>query len=594
MILQALLSYYERCDGIAPLGFEFKEIPFLILINEKGHFVNLEDTRENGRGKRYLLPASKTRSGPKSYETTFLLWDHTGYLLAVPHTDPKSAKQHSTWKRMLRTLPKTVKNDPGVRAVRLFYASKTELPNLFGHPLWNEVERINNCNLTFKVAGTNDPVPCGDVIRNYASTQCGNAQNPFGRCIVSGLQGRVAKTHRDTRIGKDAKKLVGFQKNSGYDSYGKEQAFNAPVCEDVEFKYTTALNTLLKSNQHLVIGDAVTVFWSQKQCAVERQLVDVFGDPPKDDPAKGTQAVKSLFSSVKSGALEKDESGNKFFVLGLAPNSARIAVRFWIADTVPGMAGYIVSHFEDLSINHGPMEQPFLPMKRLLVSTAQLGKYENIPPNLAGELMRSILCGLPYPATLLQAVLRRIKAEQSAKTQQGKSAQNVTYPRAALIKAFINRKTRSKHPDIKEELKVSLDTENTNIGYRLGRLFAVLERLQTEANPGINATIRDKFYTSASSSPVTAFPHLMKLKGHHLSKLRKEKPHRERYFDSLLGEINDGVSPAGYPAHLPIADQGRFAIGYYHQRQEFFKSKEKNQSDEAKATEAQTEEVATS
>lgn len=176
--------------------------------------------------------------------------------------------------------------------------------------------------------------------------------------------------------------------------------------------------------------------------------------------------------------------------------------------------------------------------------------------------MRAILGGLPYPQTLLQAAIRRTRAEH-----------DITHARAALIKACINRAARFKNNKQKEELKVSLDETNTNIGYRLGRLFAALEKIQQEASPGINATIRDRCYGAASSTPVTVFGNLMRLKNHHLAKL--ENVGRKITFEKLLGEILSGIGD--FPPHLALADQGRFAIGYYHQMQGFYTKKSEQQ-----------------
>ncbi len=209
------------------------------------------------------------------------------------------------------------------------------------------------------------------------------------------------------------------------------------------------------------------------------------------------------------------------------------------------------------AIDRSEREAEFLPLWLLLRSTALLGKSENVPPNLAGDVIRCILEGLPYPQTLLASAVRRIRAEQE-----------VTYPRAALIKAYLNRLNPT------ENLAVSLDLENSNTGYRLGRLFAVLEKIQEEAQPGINATIRDRYYGAASATPVTVFSTLLKLKNHHLSKL--DNKGRVSNFEKLLGEIMGGI--VDFPAHLPLADQGRFAIGYYHQRQDFFKKHTKTET----------------
>lgn len=172
--------------------------------------------------------------------------------------------------------------------------------------------------------------------------------------------------------------------------------------------------------------------------------------------------------------------------------------------------------------------------------------------------MKAILAGTPYPQTLLAAAIRRCRAER-----------DIPYPRAALIKAFLTRSARlSQH--LEKEVGMTLDTDNTNIGYRLGRLFSTLEKIQEEASPGLNATIRDRFYGSASGTPVTAFPHLMKLKNHHLAKL--DNRGRAVNLEKLICEIMAGITD--FPTHLSLQDQGRFAIGYYHQRQAFFTKSE--------------------
>ena len=577
MILQALKEYYDRKASdpdsqIAPEGFEKKEIPFIVTINSNGEFISLEDTREklNNRltGKTFILPRSSHRSGSRSFETAFLLWDHIGYLFGYPESDEKSPKQHKTWLDSLYSLPGVLKKDEGVAAIIKFYESDG-VNAVKNDPNWQKCIKLRSCNMTFRLAGDKVPIPCRPIVQNYIKTAVAStdySENKksriIGICLITGEIGEIARTHGRTPINKDTKSLVNFQKHSGYDSYGKEQGYNAPICKSSEFAYTTALNYLLRkdSPQKMLVGDATTVFWAEKSTDLETAISDIFGEPPKDDPDRGVKAVKSLYKSIELGVLDRDESNNKFYVLGLAPNAARIAVRFWIVDTVTRMAQKIVQHFEDLRIAHRPKEMENLSLFRLLVSTAVRGESKNIPPNLAGETMRAILGGLPYPQTLLQAVIRRIRAEHE-----------ITYARASLIKACINRQTRFNNPNIQEELKVGLDTNNTNIGYCLGRLFATLEKIQSEANPGINATIRDRYYGAASGTPIAVFSNLMRLKNHHLAKLAN--PGRRVYFEKLVAEIMCDITD--FPGHLSLSDQGRFAIGYYHQIQDFYTKKEK-------------------
>jgi len=582
MILQALKEYYDRKasdaeSDIAPEGFEKKPIPFLIVIDRNGKFINLEDTREKiGKksiAKTFLVPRSKSRSGSLSYETTFLLWDHVGYVLQHPD-DNKAKNQHTTWLRSLKELPTELNNDEGVAAILKFYDS-CGVDDVKSHPTWNECTKVLSCNMTFKLAGEILPIPCCHVVQEYVKQALKSSSDitdesikdkVIGRCLVTGEVGEIVRVHSDTRISKDSKKLVSFQKNSGFDSYGKEQGYNAPVGRSAEFAYTTALNTLLKSNSRMLVGDAVTVCWSEKSSDLENQIANFFSEPPKDDPDHGVKAVESLFKSVESGAFFTDENEkNRFYVLGLSPNSARIAIRFWIVGTVAGMAVKIKQHFDDLRIVHGPRDKNVFSLFRLLVSTAALSKADNISPNLAGETMRSILEGLPYPQTLLQAAIRRIRAEHE-----------ITYIRAALIKACINRSTRLKNPNIKEELQMSLDENNTNIGYRLGRLFATLEKIQIRkftqgGGKEPNSTIRDKYYGSASGTPATVFGTLIRLSKHHLASL--DNVGERINFEKLIGKIMNDISD--FPTHLKLEDQGRFAIGYYHQMQAFYTKKEK-------------------
>lgn len=586
MILQALKEYYDRKaadpdSDIAPEGFEKKELQFLIVINEKGHFINIEDLREKtGKklvAKSFLLPRSIGRSGSRSYETTFLLWDHIGYLLGLPIDDEKSSKQHQTWLKALQSLPLKLTDDIGVNAILEFYKNGEDKKAACS-PQIQECLIAPQCNMSFRLASDIIPIPCRDRVKEFVRNNMKSAVEEteeseqtlkVGTCLVTGERGIISRIHGRTPINKDAKSLVGFQRNSGYDSYGKEQGYNAPVIKSTEFAYITALNTLLKSNsQRLLIGDAVTVFWSEKKTSFESDFSFFFKEPDKDNPDAGAERVKALFESVNSGAYRDDDSNTRFYILGLSPNAARIAIRFWHFGTITEYAMRIRQYFEDFSIIKPPKEPKYYSIWRILVNIATQDKSENIPPNLAGEFMRSILDGVPYPATLLQAALRRIRSD---------TVNRVKPVRAALIKAYLNRYYRFYPNQNIKEVNMELDVSQPSIGYQLGRLFATLEKIQEEANPGINATIRERFYGAACSTPVTVFTNLLRLKNHHLAKM--DNRGRVVNFERLLGEIMGNLND--FPAHLDLHEQGRFAIGYYHQRQAFF-TKTENIANELK------------
>lgn len=560
MILQALKEYYDRKPDLPREGWEWKEIPFVLVLDHNGTPVNLNPTFEGTgkakRAKRYLVPQGvKKTSGVAAN----LLWENPEYALGIPvkGKPDRVSDQHKAFKQKILDLDAV--SDPGVQAVRAFmdHSDKAILLEPFGE-VWKELIEKGS-NLTFQLAGQPKIVLNALGVKEAIDAAGLKAKtNDLATCLVTGKRDSIMRLHASIKgvwgAQTSGANIVSFN-SEAFSSFGKEQGSNAPIGERTVFAYTTALNHLLgkDSTQRMQVGDASTVFWSEKATVLEQQVVDFFGEPPKDDPDRNTRAVESLFKSPATGTMPSGEETTRFYVLGLAPNASRIAVQFWIVGTVGEMAGRLRQHFSDLRIVHGLKDRDGISLFRLLVSTAALSKADNIPPNLSGDTMRAILEGQSYPQTLLQAAVRRIRAEHE-----------VTYPRAALIKACINRKTRSENLNIKEELKVSLDTNNMNIGYRLGRLFAALEKIQGDAQGSPNATIRDRFYGSASGTPATVFGTLMRLKNHHLAKLHDGlRITRERQ----LGEIVSGISD--FPPHLKLEDQGRFAIGYYHQMQDF-------------------------
>jgi CRISPR-associated protein Csd1 len=580
MILQALAGYYRRMaeesgSGVAPEGFEQKGLPFVIVLDSIGNFVGLDDTRE-GEGKKKVARLFTVPKGVKktSGVAANLLWDTPAYVVGRPKFDPKKdmGKQEERAREQFQCFLNKIKEtfpepgrDTGVEAV-LEFLNTGRFDALFSHPGWDEIE-TTGANLSFRlhsdiclvcqrpsvVSSLTDRVPTG---KSMDTQQI---------CLVSGAPDEPTRLHTSIKgvwgAQSSGANIVSFNLDA-FRSFGKEQGLNAPVGKKAEFAYTTALNTLLVkgSRQRLQAGDASTVFWAEKKNDLEDVFADIFGEPAKENPAQANEAIRVLYEAPKAGTPPLVEDLTRFYVLGLAPNAARIAVRFWHAGTVGETARHICQHFDDCAMAHGPKQPKYLSLFRLLVATALQGKSENIPPNLAGDFMKAILTGSPYPQTLLGAAIRRCRAERE-----------VTYPRAALIKAVLARSARF-YQQPEKEVNMALDASNTNIGYRLGRLFATLEKIQEEASPGINATIRDRFYGAASGTPVAAFPHLMKLKNHHLAKL--DNRGRAVNLEKIITEIMGGI--VDFPTHLSLQDQGRFAVGYYHQRQDFFTKHETN------------------
>jgi len=585
MILQALAGYYQRMAqdnhfDVAPEGFEKKAIPFVIVLDSEGHFVDLLDTRE-GEGKK---KASRIFTVPKGVKKTSgiaanLLWDTTNYVLGIPKNDPhknedelheKAIEQHRAFVKKITDSFVSAGAMVGIRAVLAFCAGDKSA--ILAHPSWNDLAE-SGANVTFKLVGDSCLICQRQEIIDILSANSDNGEQSGKAqvCLVSGNEDVPIRLHTAIKgvwgAQSSGANIVSFNLDA-FCSYAKEQGMNAPVGQKAEFAYTTALNILLarESRQKLAVGDMTIVFWAEQPTVFEDIFADVFGEPSKENPEQHYAAIRALYSGPESGAQPLEQDYTRFYVLGLAPNAARIAIRFWHAGTVGETARHIKQHFADCAIVHGPNQPEYLSLFRMLVNTAAQGKAENILPNLAGDFMKSILMGTAYPKAALNAVINRLRAEQAKNDQNGKSVPNVTYPRVALIKAILCREARYYH-HLQKEVDMALDPDNINIGYRLGRLFAVLEKIQEEASPGINSTIRDRFYGAASGVPVTAFPQLMKLKNHHLSKL--ENRGRAVNLERMLGDIMSGIDD--FPVHLSLQDQGRFAVGYYHQRQEFYK-----------------------
>ena len=573
MIFQALCDYYQ-CkasdpgSGIAPEGFEKKEIPFVLVIDEDGLLNAIEDTREyEGKKKKtrsFIVPQQqeKRNMGIKPN----LLWDNIEYALgANPRQRDNVVARHLCFKDKIRQELAGMVDTPAIKALLLFL-EKQPIAQIESRAeyaeVWQEMQK-SNASLTFRLHGSSDSTIC-DTVHPYLMNK--PPGRPDGYCLVTGKPAKIARLHAPIKGVRNATPsgaiMVSFN-SEAFCSYGKEQNYNAPVGASAAFAYTTALNLLLdkESQNKFCIGNVTVVFWAQMnkpKYNLEQDFPCFFTDITKGSSDQGTQAVRNLYQAVLPGNFS-EEGPDWFYVLGLSPNAARIAIRFWKNGTVSDFATNIKQHFDDLEIVKGPKNHDYLNLNHLLQAIAPEHNMDKVSSALSCSIINSMLDGSPYPITLLQQCIRRIRAEQC-----------VTRTHAAILKACINRHNRIHNFNAKE-FTVSLDKSNQYTGYRLGRLFAVLEKIQDEANPGTSATIRERFYSTASTSPMTVFPKMLKIKNYHLAKL--DKPGRIINLERVLGEIFDGIPE--FPPHLTMDEQAHFAIGYYHQRQDFFESNTK-------------------
>ena len=570
MILHALTQYYQRKaksdGGVAPEGFENKEIPFIIVIDKQGKFIQLEDTRELKNKKKvartFLVPKGLGRSGSKSYEVSNILWDHYGYVLAYAGEkgQEQADKQHASFTAKVSELKQVLPDDAGVAAVAAFLASAAEKNKVMQAANWAECAKVKGCNLSFRLVDEAVDLVCQSKAVQAYVNQANHAQSdnvPKGICLVTGTPAPIARLHNPVK-GVNAKPAPFTSVNlSAFESYGKEQGFIFPVGEQTMFEYTTALNTLLAGESRFRIGDVMAICWSAKPTPLEEHLASLINGGGKDNPDAHIDAVKSLYKSLYNGKYTEPDGKEKFYLLGLSPNSARIVVRFWHETTVATLSESIAAWYDDLQMvrnTNGKYPDPeFMPLTQLLRNLVFEGKDDNLPSDLIAQVTDAALNNRVLPVSLLQAALRR------------------TYGRASLLKAYINRAIRAGRLKNMKELTMSLDRNRQDIGYVLGRLFAVLEKTQAEANPGLNATIADRYFGSASSTPIAVFGTLIRLSKHHLSKLNTEqyKGKRiflEKLFQEIIGKIDN------FPNHLDINHQVLFGIGYYHQKQDFFQS----------------------
>lgn len=612
MILQALTSLYEALaqkGEISKEGWSREKISFALSIDEEGNLLRvtpLFDTVDGPKGKTREVPQKMTV--PAAVKRTSgaaanFLWDNSSYILGVSlkkgENDAEREKRRNKDIKCFeacRELHHSMLDGmeyPAAKAVLNFLdkwePQKAEENNLVAQ---YAKEILSGANMVFRFNGgyVHDDPQLASVWQKANAKQKDN----IGQCLITGMLDTIERTHpfiKDVQGANPAGAALVSFKWPAFCSYNKENNYNAPVGKYAAFAYTTALNHLLadKSNVHR-IGDASVVCWAEN---ADKQYEDFaaevfFGDNVDKSDEQRLSALRTSLKLLADGLPCKEmdlDPDRKFYILGLSPNNGRIAVRFFYCDSFGKIAGNIYKHHERLEIVRPSYDKfPILPLWKLLSATNRTIKKKNDNGTnaersdsedsdkskdktqnsaMAGAVARAIFSGGRYPASLLECTFLRIRAERE-----------ITRERAAIIKAYYLRNPNEKCP--KEVLTVSLNENSKNIPYTLGRLFSVYEEIQEKANPrnpgnpGINTTIKDRYFGSAAAMPATVFPILSNLAQKHLRKLSDEQ---RVYLDKKVMTLKS-VLGEQYPAHMSLPEQGSFDLGYYHQTQARYTKKE--------------------
>lgn len=553
MILKALYDYYNRCEGLSAKGLEQKEIGYLIVIDKDGAFVRIESRMKDKKTAQTFLVLQTIKRSGRKYAPN-ILWDNYEYVIGGAD---ESAKKHDTFIRMIEKLKEQVSSDRYLNAISEFYKKNEKLEDIIKNDVLYEEMHKSKKNISFLLQGESKIAAENEKVWNLILNQSAD-DGISGICLVTGKKDSVARLHTTIKLTKDTGPLVSFKTDRGYDSYGKEQGYNAQISGDAEFAYTTALNAMLQKGSHnkFSVGNRTFVFWASSNSEAAEQtegsLFDLLGytEEEVDDPNAKIEQVRKVFKAIYSGSL-KTSLEDRFYILGLAPNSARIAVVYWSECSLKEFARKILCHFKDMEIKDTRIDKkPYMGIKSILAAVTLNGKQSEATPNLPEAVVKSIFQGTPYPFTLFSACIRRIRAESGNKDA-------IRIARMAIIKAYLNRIN-----DNNKKIETMLDKSNTNQGYLCGRLFAVLENLQYAANK--QDSIRSGYMNAASSTPSAVYPTILKLSNSHYSKLAKDKKGLAIYFDNQKKEIMAQISD--FPDTLDLSDQGRFFLGYYHQK----------------------------
>ncbi len=593
MILQALADYYEQLvvehpELVARPGWCSRQVAFMLELSPEGKLVGIIPSDEK-RGWTRTVPMQLKRA---SGIAANLLCDNATYLLGIDAKGkPERARQcfEAAKERHLAFLADV--DSPAATAVRGFFET------------WDPQEAADDAavvaageallaggNLVFRVAGREvleDSAVAKAWDRAYLQPSDDAA---VMTCLVSGEKAPIARLHPSIKgvMGAQAMgaSLVGFNARA-FESYGhdEEQGLNAPVSERATFAYTTALNYLLSDRKHHArLGDTTVVYWADKTDDACAEIVcDFFDARPREtagDEANAEsdpdQLIDDVMTKVAGGLpIEGVDPEANFFVLGLAPNAARLSVRFFQRNTFGDVLDNLRRHYDRLDVARAPYEKKYLTPYRLLAETENPNAKQAAATSvLGGALMRSILGDLPYPEALYENTILRVRATQD---NDERRTRKVTRGRAAIIKAYLlKNKGRSE-----EEVTVALNEGRTDAPYVLGRLFSVLESIQEAASPGVNATIKNKYYDSASATPSVVFPLVVKLSDRHLEKLGRDGKGLAVHYEKMRGELLDKID--AFPKRLTLEEQGDFILGYHHQTQKRYEKKDQNAQQDQEA-----------
>lgn len=587
MILQALTKYYDTLCAqgkLSPPGWDnaFK-VSFALELNDDGTLFDVVDKRQFvPRGKKeVLVPAAMTvparvvgRTGLKSISN--FLADNASYLLGINSNEkPERAKQCFAAAAQLHHALLDGVDSPAARAILAFF-DRWDPDKAAENPLiqanWDELTGSANLIFTYEM----EPVTEDPTIRAAWQTHYDSADPDAvqAQCLITGEMGPIARIHPMLKGIPGAQSsgaaLVSFNTPALY-SYGHEQNFNAPVSEHAAFAYTTALNTLLADREHRqVIGDTTTVVcWAEHGGSAYQSAL--FAATGAADAVSETDLWDMLDRIAHGRSADWDGSrldpNEHFYVLGLAPSAARLSVRFFQRDTFGGFMGHIRQHYEDIAIARPAYDKwEHLSLSRLLSETVNQNlANKSLSPQTISNVMRAILTGTPYPATLLNGAELRIRAERQ-----------ITRGRAAILKGYYLRQKNIPFP--REVLTMNGNSNSTNIPYTLGRLFCVFEQIQAAANPNLNATIRDKYFNSASATPSVIFPLLGNLAQKHLRVIRRTKPGQAVNLDKKLSELS-AVIGQDFPTRLTLPEQGAFQLGYYFENQARYAKSDKTKEE---------------